>query len=268
MKQITSFFLLLSIVVLSVGTTSCKSKKVAMDAKDADLDDRLAAVIDSSNHYSVTPQNITFKANAKVESDDRTNRMTLYIRIEHDSAVWVSARSMGMEVSRFMALKDSVFFVNKIEKTYYRGDFKGLNDKFGLSLSFYELQSMLLANPHWPENKKGLELVSEDDNYTVVNTNPEPLIKQNKPIVNAMINPKNYRVTKLMISDPPKNRGATVEYSDFELHDEQYIIPTEINIFVRSAKPATLEMSYSKIKINEDGLIFPFKFYDAYDPIP
>lgn len=268
MKQANFTFLFLTFLVAGTLLSSCKSKKVAMDSGEKALDEELAAILDSSEYYSLKPENVSFKSSAKIERGEKTNRITLYVRIKPDSVVWVSARAMGMEISRLLASRDSVFIVNKAQKEYYRGGYEGLNKKTGVSFSFAELQGVFLANPLWPENKSVLEILNKEDNYLVGNTNPAEEVNNNKLVVNTMVNPKNYRITKLMINDVNKNRSATVEYSNFELHEEEYIIPTQAKIFLRSAQPASVELNYSKIKFNSSGLIYPFKFYDQYDPIP
>jgi hypothetical protein len=81
------------------------------------------------------------------DTESRTTSFSGQIRMLQDSLIWVSvAPVLGIEVFRVMIRPDSVFILNRLEKTYTRESFDFIARMTGSPLDFSVLQALLLGN--------------------------------------------------------------------------------------------------------------------------
>ena len=75
------------------------------------------------------------------------NDLNGQLRMRHDSLVWLSVTAtMGVEVLRAKVSNDSIWFVNRMEKTYLAEPLDTLSTQLGMPLSLPLLQTLLLDN--------------------------------------------------------------------------------------------------------------------------
>ena len=69
------------------------------------------------------------------------------IRMRNDSLVWLSVTAtMGIEVLRAKVSNDSVWVINRLEKTYLAESLDSLSTQLGMPLSLPLIQTLLLDN--------------------------------------------------------------------------------------------------------------------------
>jgi len=114
----------------------------------------LAATSCASRKKTVTPTPATTYEwlTAKVDIDAEGNGMAFndlsgQLRIAKDSIVWLSVTApMGVEVIRAKCSNDSVWVLNRMEKTYLAESLDDVSAKLGMPLSLPLLQTLLLDN--------------------------------------------------------------------------------------------------------------------------
>lgn len=75
------------------------------------------------------------------------NDLSGQLRMRHDSLIWLSVTAtMGVEVLRAKVSNDSIWFVNRMEKTYLAEPLDTLSTQLGMPLSLPLLQTLLLDN--------------------------------------------------------------------------------------------------------------------------
>ena len=75
------------------------------------------------------------------------NDLSGQLRMRHDSLVWLSVTAtMGVEVLRAKVSNDSVWLINRLEKTYLAEPLDTLTTQLGMPLSLPLLQALLLDN--------------------------------------------------------------------------------------------------------------------------
>ena len=75
------------------------------------------------------------------------NDLSGQLRMRHDSLVWLSVTAtMVVEVLRAKVSNDSIWFVNRMEKTYLAEPLDTLSTQLGMPLSLPLLQTLLLDN--------------------------------------------------------------------------------------------------------------------------
>ena len=114
----------------------------------------LAATSCASRKKTVVPtpatsyEWLTSKVDIDVEGNNMAlNDLTGQLRMRRDSLVWLSVTAtMGVEVARIKVSTDSVWVVNKIEKTYRAESLDTVAARLKMPISLPWVQAMLLDN--------------------------------------------------------------------------------------------------------------------------
>ncbi len=142
---------LISLLVLA---SSCRSKKTIANKPINAPTSIIGTGISSSDSLSRAMQIADapiqwFGAKISVDSDinNQTNSFSANLRIKKDSAIWISiSPALGIEVARVLITPDSLKFINRINGTYFKGDFKYLNELLQIEVNFKMIQAILLGN--------------------------------------------------------------------------------------------------------------------------
>ena len=134
----------IALLVLLLAATSCASRKKTV-----------APIPPQSFEWLTANMDIQAEGNG-MNFDDLSGQM----RMRKDSLVWLSVTaSMGIEVARAKVSTDSVWIVNRLEKTYLAEPLDSLATQLGMPLSLSLIQTLLL------DNNEGIPPV---DNQTVL----------------------------------------------------------------------------------------------------
>lgn len=114
----------------------------------------LAATSCASRKKTVPPAPVTSYEwlTSKIDIDVEGNNMAFndlsgQLRICRDSLVWLSvSASMGVEVARIKVSTDSVWVINRLEKTYLAEPLDSVAQHFGMPISLPWIQTLLLDN--------------------------------------------------------------------------------------------------------------------------
>ncbi len=118
-------------LVLLLAATSCASRKKTV-----------APIPPQSFEWLTANMDIQAEGNG-MNFDDLSGQM----RMRKDSLVWLSVTaSMGIEVARAKVSTDSVWIVNRLEKTYLAEPLDTLSTQLGMPLSLSLIQTLLLDN--------------------------------------------------------------------------------------------------------------------------
>lgn len=91
---------------------------------------------------------MTSKLDIQAESDSLAfDDLSGQLRIRKDSLIWISVTgTMGVEALRAKISNDSVWLVNRLEKTYLAEPLDSLSAQLDIPLSFPLIQTLLLDN--------------------------------------------------------------------------------------------------------------------------
>lgn len=91
-----------------------------------------------------------FTANMSIQAEGNgmeLNDLSGQLRMRHDSLIWLSVTAtMGVEVMRAKVSNDSVWLINRLEKTYLAEPLDTVSAQLGIPLSLPLLQTLLLDN--------------------------------------------------------------------------------------------------------------------------
>lgn len=281
--------LIVSAFILTTSLNSCKHKKklqksepVVTSNEDTlvgkcRLDYKSAKTL--SRH--VTENEFQFDwlyAKANVESlvDESEESFDIKVSIRKDSAMLVSVHYLlGLQVAKVLITKDSVKFVNYIQKTYFKGDFNYINEMLAADLDFELIQAVLIGNSsEFQDDESKLKPVTDRQNcrYLLSTLRKRKLRKvqtgssdPRDAIQILTLNPENYKILRNEFIDPTTNRQFIAGYSNFMTKDSVYA-PYHVDIDIVAQKKANIKIDYVRIDKNipqKLSLNIPSK----YDPI-
>lgn len=252
---------ILAIIFLS----SCKSKAVFVDTKTTKAvvneENGLTSKKIIQNHYSNKNEFSTLyiRASAKYKHEDDSQSVSAEVKIKKDEKILVSIRVLGITMAKALITPNEVNYYEKINGTYFQGNYEGLSQWLGTDLDFNKIQNMLIGQPI-DDLTKG--------NYSFIET--EKFYKLNaledKTEKSFSFEAEHFLLKKQEIIQPDKERSFEVNYPNFK-DFVSGIFPTSltINAFQKKVK-TTITIHYNSKTFNED-LSFPYNVPDGYDRI-
>lgn len=157
-----------AVFMLSAKETGCRKGANLGEAKPA-TETRSASFLKKKLNTTVRPNLKTANAQAKVylEGNGQSLGATANIIWIRDSVMWVNIKKFGLEAARALITQDSVYVLNRLDKTYSARGLESLQRQYSLPAGFELMQSLLLAAPWFfpditlePDIKDGLHRLS------------------------------------------------------------------------------------------------------------
>ncbi|CAN5350695.1 DUF4292 domain-containing protein [soil metagenome] len=236
---------------------SCGSKKEAFEIEDA------AAYKVIATHYQNEAQFKTMSSRMRLtyQDADRSQSLTVSFRMEKDKTIWMSAQVLGIPLAKALITRDRVSYFERINSTYFDGDYSLLSQWLGTPLDFDKLQNLLLGQTIYDLREDKYVLTESTRGYQLVPSNANDLIKKM-----FLLDPQNFKATAQQLAQERENRNVTVTYSKYQRVSGQ-TIPEDIRIVANQAGEGTIiEISLRSITFNE-AVSFPFDIPSGYEEI-
>jgi len=271
-----TFVSCLIFIALSLFLESCKTKE-----KIVSNNEKRICLLDYKSPKVLTAQlkskefvfdRLNAKLSADAEIDSNSHSFTASMRMKHDSLIWLSISKLGIEGARVLITKDTVKFINRIDQTYFIGDFSYISKLLGSELDFEIIQSLLIGNSvtFYDEDEK---LKSGVDNcqYFLGTIRKRKLRRAEKgkelkePLQSIFLLPSTFKIDRIIFYDFNPDRSLDVHFkSFFKTSDTSQVFPQKISYSLKAQKKVNIEINYSKIALNEEQS-FPFKIPDNYE---
>jgi len=237
-------------------TTAVTENKAPVAAEDADV----AKVI--SGHYADTKnfRTLAIKASAKYKDDNQSQNINADIRIEKDKQIFVSVRFLGITMAKALITPGEVKYYEKINGTYFEGDYNALSQWLGTPLDFQKVQNLLIGRA-LDDLSKGKYTTSVEGNLVRLTDNSKGNTRKN-----FFFEPDNYLIKKEEISQPSLNRSLLVNYPGFNKFDQAYL-PAKILLEALQPKgKTTINIEYNSATYNEN-LQFPYSVPEGFERV-
>ena len=212
---------------------------------------------------------LTSSSKIRYRNQDQNVSATANIRIKKDSIIWISVTpGFGIEAARGLITRDSVKFINRLDKEYNAYSFQELSDKFNFNINYDLLQSMLVGD--MPRALTPSDQVKKQVDHFLVKQQEGPLT------INNFIDARLMKLDQVAVVDET-NRSAqggrerntlNVQYEEFEKVNEQWLpFKNVVSLDYRSKgqkRRTQVDILYKKINIVEESLRFPFSIPDKY----
>ena len=263
--------LLFSFLLLSISSCSPARKVMKAPIKEEGADFLFARLKEKELKYDW----FSAKFSAEYSNNGKDNSFSGQIRIRKDSLIWISLTPMlGIEAVRIMISQDSVKMINRLNNTYFIGDYEYVNRFLNTNIDYDLLQAFLLGNDlQFYENGKFRASIDRGE-YKLSTGERRKLKKyvhnsqENLKIFiqNIWLDPVNFKITSADVKEIRRdNIKLESNYGNFEAVDGQ-LFPREMNYIIWAGNTIHVKASFSKMMINAP-LQFPFKIPGSYEPV-
>ena len=242
-----------AIVVLALG---CRAKKIIVatppatdkiEVKEDKKVENLALL--KSKDLSFKTLALKGKANLNINGDE--NNVTMNIRIEKDKKIWVIVTAGGgiIEAARAMITPDSLFLINKLQKTYTKKPFSYVYNFTNKQVSFGMLQAVLSGNTinDFMTDKSNL---TQENGVWVLSNNVDDLAY--KIIFNTLLKP-----SQVDLNDAKNAQAFKVTYGNYTPINNA-LFPSTLKInSMAGVKKISVDIQFVKIESNVP-VDFPF----------
>ena len=251
----------IAILLISIFIISCKSKAVVVQNSNTDVEVKKDnKVIEKYYDNKLDFKTLYIKANAKYVDDKQSQNVTAEIKIENDKQILVSVRFLGITMAKALITPSTVSYYEKINGTYYEGDFTSLSKWLGTELDYNKVQNLLVGEA-FDDLRKGKYTQTIVENLFRLEDQKEDAIKKV-----FFLEPEKYLLQKEEIAQSQENRKLEILYSGHKSFD-QGTIPTSIEINAVQPKGKTdINLNYNTITFNEE-LSFPYSVPSGYKKV-
>lgn len=285
---------------------SCKTKKetvVVTTVKEIDTKSP-SYLLEKMYQNETRFETMSAKFSADLNTAGNNTSFKITLRIRKDSAIWMSVSpALGIEVARVLITKDSVFFMNRINETYFAGDFTYFSNLLNTAVDYPLLEALLVGNAIERFTAEDF-MVFQERNQLVLSTHKKRLIKKTlqkqeraekmerkeKPdraekleakekniitktaptdtavyVQNIWLNADTYKIEEYRYRDINPDKLLHILYSNFNTV-EGNSIPHDIKLMLSGGQAARLGISYSKITLNGE-VTFPYTVPEKYEQI-
>lgn len=246
--------------ITQVDSTKIETAKVEIVPETAKVETPIIAKID------VKPAEIDFKylnikSKVNFTAAGENQSFPVNIHIKKDSIIWLSI-VVGLEGARGIITQDSVIFLDRLHRTYYKYDFASLSKQFNYPLNYDLVQSILIGN--MPIKKREADEVSKQEGGF--------LIKQQEKFLqveNFIVEP-TLKLQKLNANDSTGNSKMQIDYANF-LNINELLIPQEIKAQIDAQQngkvlQTLINLQHNKIEILDQSPGFIFSVPKSYLP--
>ncbi len=245
-------------LIFTLILTGCKSTKTGT----ASVEDLASAKIINA-HYATHFNFETLAARLKLRyKDEKTSQnVTLSLRMQKDETIWMSASILGISLAKAKITRDKVQYYEKIDGTYFDGDFRLLSDLLGTELNYDQVQALLLGQPIYDLQDGNYNAVSGQQNYLVVPKKQQKLFD-----LFFYLNPGEFTLQQQRLAQKKEDRLLTVSYSEYEAMPYG-LFPERVAVRAQEGDKSTeIDIEYRSVDVNE-AVSFPFSIPNGYKEI-
>ncbi|MDY7394606.1 DUF4292 domain-containing protein [Aureibaculum sp. 2210JD6-5] len=247
------------IILIMFSVSACKTTKVTNTSENMGLSSKKII----KNHYTNTFNKKTINAKLKIKYKGKSSlpSVTGSLRLKKDETIWISLTKLGFPVGKVLITPNRVSFYEKINRTYFEGDFSLLSDFLGTELNFQKVQDLLLGQSLLDLKKESFDVSVFEKNYMLKPKVGNPLFD-----ILFLINPINFKMNSQQLNQKDENNTLVINYANYETIENEFF-PREIHITASDTKNvSTIDVDYKSVEFNK-SVSFPFEIPKNYEKI-
>ncbi|MFV0541893.1 MAG: DUF4292 domain-containing protein [Aestuariibaculum sp.] len=236
---------------------SCKSVRTIREgSKNLSLSTK--QLIKENTKQAANFKALQSKLKITYATGNKSQSHTVNFRLKKDEVIWMNA---SFSVVRAKITPEKVSFYNKLDNTYFDGDFSYLSHLLGTDIDFKALQNLLLGETLYSLNKGQYTASVNQDAYWV---RPKQQLDVFKILY--IINPKIFKVQSQQITQNQEQRYLQIDYVSYQEVSKQKL-PERINILAQETNEQIhITLEFKNTTLDED-LRFPFKIPSGFKAI-
>jgi hypothetical protein len=254
MRHISKITLLFfSLFIISCGTKKTATQRVEEENK--------RNVIEKNQATAPDFKTLQGRLRGSYDDGEESQSISVSMRMEKDKTIWLSAKLAGIiPLAKVLVTPKRVQFYEKINGSYFDGDFSLLSKWLGTDLDFEKVQNLLIGQPIYKISFKEYEFSSTQSGYQLSSIEKNPIAKS------FLIDLLNFKTKAQQLSRAEENQGATITYDEF-FGSENYGMPKNIIIIANQVDGTTkINIDYRTLEFNEP-VTFPFEIPSGYEEI-
>ncbi|MCH4552072.1 MULTISPECIES: DUF4292 domain-containing protein [Aestuariibaculum] len=246
------------VLALALGLMfNCKSSK-RVTGNDANLRLSTRQLIKENAKQVANFKTIQSKLKINYQEGDKSQTYSVSFRAEKDKAIWMSA---AFSVVKVLITPEKVSFYNKLDNTYFEGDFTYLSNLLGTELDFQKVQNLLYGETIYNLFDSDYTSQVDDNMYVVQPKNQRELFE-----IFFLLDPVKFKVQSQQISQPKAFRHLQIDYLSYQNIGKQ-LLPENIKVIaVEANEELIVNLEFRNVSLNED-LKFPFKIPSGFKEI-
>jgi hypothetical protein len=239
---------------------SCKTKSIGVVTAKTETNLEAKNTIENYYNNKVDFSTLYVKSNAKYDNGKQNYNVAAEIKIKKDEQILVSIRFLGITMAKAMITPKSVSYYEKINSSYYEGDFSALSQMLGTELDFYKVQNMLLGRAIDDLRIGKYTETTLEQTIQLIDLLDTKLKKS------FLLDNNTYLLKNQEIAQPSESRKIQIDYSNHNTYT-QGIIP--LNVLINATQPkgkTEINFEYNTVTFNEE-LTFPYSVPNDYKRI-
>lgn len=243
-----------SLILLGCKTSKPLSGKVSKDVSVRQL---------TKIHEKSFPAIKTLQARLRgsYTSKEESQSIAISARIEKDKAIWLSAKLAGIiPLAKVYITPNRVQYYEKIDQTYFDGDFELLSEWLNLPVDFDQVQNLLLGQAMLTAIKGKYDLLYQEKEYKLT-AQLNAFLSQT-----LLINPAHFRLNAQHYHNLGQAESIRINYPEYQKIND-FWFPKKIDIQANKVNENTqIEIDYRSIEVNKP-VSFPFEIPKGYKAI-
>jgi hypothetical protein len=231
-------------VVLAFLLIGCKSKQAVASAAAKDTAE-ISKIINGHYANETNFKTLNIKANAKYEDPSQSHSLNADIRIKKNEIIWINIKILGFPIAKALITPAKVSYYEKINNTYFEGDFSMLSNWLGTDLDFQKVQNLLLG--------KSIDDLSKGNWISGINDKLFKLSQVQTTDISKefYFEAANFLLKKETITQASQNRALEIQYPSYK-EVERIFLPNEINIKATQKDKILIAIEYKNTTFNEN----------------
>jgi outer membrane biogenesis lipoprotein LolB len=245
-------------IVLAFLFLGCKSTKTLQSSQA--LDSKMSVKQIVKKHNKSHSEFNTLQGRLKVEytQGDRSETHTLTLRMEYDKTIWVNA---FLNMVRIKITPEHVRFYNKLDNTYFDGDYDLISEFLGTNLQFENLQNLLLGEAIFNLKSKEFKKQSHPNSYELTPKRSNALFD-----LLYLINPTYFKLDAQQVSQTLEQNVLKIRYQSYQ-EVGGWVLPENMVITATNTnEQTTLNLNIKSVSLDQP-LRFPFNIPKGFKAI-
>ncbi|MFB9055219.1 DUF4292 domain-containing protein [Mariniflexile ostreae] len=236
----------------------CKSTRtIAPGEKNLNLSTKQVV----KEHLKQTPEFKTLASRVRIDIADgeKSSGYTVNVRVEKDKQILLM--STPISIVKALITPEKLSFYNKLDNTYFEGDFKYLSDLLGTELDFQKIQNLLIGEALYDVSDRNYKASVLEETYVL-----EPKKQLELFELFLIMDPSIFKLKSQQITQLKTFRHLQIDYLSHQEVEKQ-VFPEKIKVMaVEGEKEMIIKLEFKSISLNED-LRFPFSIPSGYNLI-
>lgn len=251
------------IVILCAMITlaSCKTQQVAAVSEGKATGSKsVQEIVEGHYKNSKDFKTLYIKASAKYEDKHQSQNVTAEIKIKKDEIILVSIRFLGITMAKAIITPTRVSYYEKINGTYFDGNYAVLSRWLGTELDYSKVQNMLTGEALYDLTKGMYQASLEEGKYKLQSADRSSIMKK------FFFEGSNYLLKQQEITQMGvETRSLEIRYPSHREYPKA-VLPASIAIEAEQKDRVTINIEYNTVTFDEE-LSFPYEVPEGFEQI-